>query len=606
MARRFRTSGEGAEPMTFSATMRPTAVRIAKKVDFYLLPRPIQDRFVAATRRTAPPTPVLYQKPPRTMVWALPRGSGVVALLALALLRAGWGDVTSPMALHGVKLVVLDVLLWRRPRTASSTPWPSCGRSIRCPTRPGTYLFPACLVEALGPVLRVWAVVDAESVERLATPGAGLELRMRDGSRVTVLARSVDEAERAEKQLTQTRAELARAFAEEEAHVLAELDPLHDSALSSPIGPTEMMKPAVPAWTRFDWGVAAAAGLALGLGLGSARNGVSDDAMYRAVAGSASVPMYEQYLSQGGRHSDEVRDVLLPRAELQAAEAKGTVEAVQAFVQAHPSSKIRPGGRRGPAARDAGGARQGEEARHHRRARRLREEVPGQQPRARAQGGAPRALRPGPRRLEEEGARPTPGRAPSWTASSRGSRRAGAPRARCASACGRRRRSRTRTSRCMKSNHYPGPDALPSKYVTTAAMRAREQRVAADIVQGFAGEIPADVLAVRAADPLAGDAPNPTGVPTLVIDYAPEWSHVNTVSIKPNTVFGGFNFAFDATFVLPEGAPLQLKVKAWRGAELWKMKDEGISREDFQQKVYDAMFDGAFDQLDKKLQDTLF
>jgi hypothetical protein len=47
-------------------------------------------------------------------------------------------------------------------------------------------------------------------------------------------------------------------------------------------------------------------------------------------------------------------------------------------------------------------------------------------------------------------------------------------------------------------------------------------------------------------------------------------------------------------------------VKSWRGAELWKQKDDGMSREDFQQKVYDGMFDGAFDQLDKKLADTLF
>jgi hypothetical protein len=158
----------------------------------------------------------------------------------------------------------------------------------------------------------------------------------------------------------------------------------------------------------------------------------------------------------------------------------------------------------------------------------------------------------------------------------------------------------------MKSNHYPGADALPSKYVTTAALRAREQRVAADMVRGFAGEIPPDVLAVAAGEPLAPGAPNPTATPTLVVDYSPEWSHVNTMSVQPNTVFAGFNFAFDATFALPDGAPLLVKVKSWRGAELWKMKDVGIPREEFEQKVYDAMLDGAFDQLDKKLEDTFF
>ena len=42
----------------------------------------------------------------------------------------------------------------------------------------------------------------------------------------------------------------------------------------------------------------------------------------------------------------------------------------------------------------------------------------------------------------------------------------------------------------MKSNHYPGPDALPSKHVTPEAMHPREERVAADLVQGLGGGDP--------------------------------------------------------------------------------------------------------------------
>jgi hypothetical protein len=605
MARRFRTSGEGAEPMTFSATMRPTAVRIAKKVDFYLLPRPIQDRFVAATRRTAPPAPVLFQKAPRTMAWAYLGGSAVVALLAVVLLRAGWGDVSSSMALHGAKLVGLDVLLWGVAAYGVVHAMALIRALDSLPYKAGTYLFPGCLIEALGPVLRVWAVVDAESVERLATPAPGLELRMRDGSRVTILANNVDEAERADKQLTQTRAELARAIAEDEGHVLAELDPLHDSALSSPIGPTEMMTRSVPAWTRFDWAVAAGLGVVLGLGLGWARNGMSDDAMYRSVAASASVTAYQQYLSQGGRHTGDVRDVLLPREELRTAEAQGSVEAVEAFAQAHASSKI------------------GDEIDAA-----LRRAMLAELDKAKKLGTVA-ALDDFARKYPDNNLGPELKAArhtlyaaalAGWKAKAKADaptnafmerlfayvEKSGSP------ACEVRFRQRPSKSlddadkKAMKNNHYPGPDGLPSKYVTTAAMRTREQRVASDVVQGFAGEIAPDVLAVRAGEPLAGDAANPTGLPTLVIDYSPEWSHVNTVSTKPSTVFAGFNFAFDASFVLPEGAPLQMKVKAWRGAELWKMKDDGMSREDFEQKVYDSMFDGAFDQLDKKLQDTLF
>jgi hypothetical protein len=605
MARRFRTSGEGAEPMTFSATMRPTAVRIAKKVDFYLLPRPIQDRFVAATRRTAPPAPVLFQKAPRTMAWAFLVGSAVVALVAIFVLRAGWGDVTSSLALHGVKLVVLDVLLWAAATYGVVHAMALIRALDSLPYKAGTYLFPGCLVEALGPVLRVWAVVDAESVERLATPAPGLELRMRDGSRVSVLAPNVEEAERADKQLTQTRAELARAVAEDEAHVLAELDPLHDSALSSPIGPTEMMKPAVPAWTRFDWAVAAVLGLALGLGLGWARNGMSDDAMYRSVAASGSVPTYQLYLSQGGRHSEDVRDVLLPRAELQTAEAGGSVEAVQAFAQAHASSKIGPeidGALRRAMLAELDKARKlGTVGGLDDFARKYPDNNLAPELKAARHALYAQALAGWKKKAQADaGTNAFMERLLAWVEKS------GSP------ACDVRFRLKPSKSlddadkKAMKSMHYPGPDALPSKYVTTAAMRAREQRVAADVVKGFADEIPPDVLAVRAGEPLDAGAPNPTGVPTLVIDYSPEWSHVNTVSIKPNTLFAGFNFAFDASFVLPEGAPLQMKVKSWRGAELWKQKDDGMSREDFQQKVYDGMFDGAFDQLDKKLADTLF
>jgi len=605
MARRFRTSGEGAEPMTFSATMRPTAVRIAKKVDFYLLPRPIQDRFVAATRRTAPPSPILFQKAPRTMVWAFLGGSAVVAHAAILLLRAGWGDVGSSMALHGLKLIVLDVLLWGAATYGVVHAMALIRALDSLPYKAGTYLFPGCLVEALGPVLRVWAVVDAESVERLATPAPGLELRMRDGSRVVVLAGNVDEAERADKQLTQTRAELARAVAEDEAHVLAEFDPLHDSALSSPIGPTEMMKPAVPMWTRFDWAVAAVFGVVLGLGLGWARNGMSDDAMYRSVAASASVTTYDAYLAHGGRHSDEVRDVLLPRAELQTAEASGSVEAVQAFAQAHASSKIGPeidaAMRRAMLAELDKAKKLGTVGALDDFSKKYPDNNLAPELKAARHALYAQAFAGWKKKAQADAATNAfMDRLFAWVEKS------GSP------ACEVRFRLKPSKSlddadkKAMKSMHYPGPDALPSKYVTTAAMRTREQRVAADVVQGFAGEIPPDVLAVRAGEPLDAAAPNPTGVPTLVIDYSPEWSHVNTVSIKPNTLFAGFNFAFDASFVLPEGAPLQMKVKSWRGAELWKQKYDGMSREDFQQKVYDAMFDGAFDQLDKKLQDTLF
>src|ERR1019366_6475997 len=136
------------------------------------------------------------------------------------------------------------------------------------------------------------------------------------------------------------RNDLARAIAEEDPQVLAELDPLHDRAMSSPIGPTASMKRVFVVSKRFDWVIAGVAGVLLGLGLGNVRNDMSDDAMYRTIVAAGTVPAYQAYLAQNGRHADDVRDVLLPRAQLRDAEATGTVDAVQVFADAHPASRI--------------------------------------------------------------------------------------------------------------------------------------------------------------------------------------------------------------------------------------------------------------------------
>ncbi len=243
-----------------------------RKVDFYRLPRPVQDRFAAATRRSAPPAPLLYAQAPRTVRG---RTSGRARLWpspAPFVLRLGWGNVTSPFALHGVKLLAVDIVLFAGRRTASCTRWACSAPSIRCPGARGAYLFPGCVVDASGPVLDVWSVGDAEAIERMAAPEPGLALRMRDGSRVVVLAASAEQAEKADAALGSMRQELARAIAEDDPHVLAELDPLHDRAMSSPIGPTGSMKRVLVVSKRFDWVIAAVAGVLLGLGLGSTRN----------------------------------------------------------------------------------------------------------------------------------------------------------------------------------------------------------------------------------------------------------------------------------------------------------------------------------------------
>jgi hypothetical protein len=528
----------------------------------------------------------------------------VLAMLTAMVLLAGFGNVGSSVALHGKRMLALDLGLLSAAaycvvhatgilRSLDALPW-----------RAGMYLFPACVVDARGPILNVWPVGDAEAIECVSSPEPALALRMRDGSRVVVPAPSLEIAQRAEAVLASKRDELARAIAEENPHVLAELDPLHDNAMSSPIGPTEPMKRAFLLSVRFDWAIAAVVGGVVGLALATTRNAMSDDAMYRSILASASAPAYRAYLAQGGKRSDEVRDVLLPRAELADAVEEGTAEALQAFALAHPSSKI--GSELDVAIHRAmlveldKAKKVGTVAALDAFAHKFPEHHVDAQLKAARHAIYAQSLAAWKKKSQEDA--PTVAfveRLLAWAEKN-------------SPACEVRFRMRPSKTledadkAVMKSDHYPGPDALPSKYVSAEAISPREQRVADSVTQGFAAAFPSDVLSMRAGEPLGPDAPLPTDTPALVVEYSPEWSRGTSVSTKPLTVFVGFIFQFEVTFVVPDGAPLKLSMKAWRAAEAWKIKAEGLSREEFEQKVYDSLIDGAFDQLDKKLADVFF
>ena len=581
-----------------------------RKVDFYGLPRPVQDRFAAATRRSAPPAPLLYARAPRTVAWAYLGVSAVLVVVAGVVLRLGWGDVNSPFAIHGVKMLAVDVVLLAGAaygvahatgilRAFDSLPW-----------RAGRYLFPGVVVDASGPVLDVWSVGEAESIERLTGPEAGLAFRMRDGSRVVVPASSSEQAAKADVALGSLRGDLARAIAEEDPYVLAELDPLHDRAMSSPIGPTASMKRVFVVSKRFDWVIAGVAGVLLGLGLGNTRNAMSDDAMYRTIVAAGTVPAYQAYLAQGGRHSDDVRDVLLPRAQLRDAEAQGSVdadvEAVQAFSNAHPSSRIdaeiTAALRRAMLAALDAAKKAGTVVAIDDLAKKYPNHTIDPEIKAARHAFFTQAMDAWKKKAQPDAATSAfMERILAWSEG----QGPGAPAAQI--------RFRMKPSKTLddadksikRSGHYPAPDALPSKYVTIDAMRPREQRVATALAQAFSDAFPPDVLAMRAGDPLDPDAPVPNDAPTLVVDYTAEWSRANSLIEHPPTVIAQILFQFDSTFAIPDAAPLKIAARAWRPAEVWRIKGGQMTREDYEQKVYDMVFDTAFDLLQKKLTDTL-
>jgi hypothetical protein len=560
----------------------------------------MQDRFVAATRRTAPPAPLLFRSAPRTRAWLLLAASATLVMVAALVLVAGWGDVSNRLALHGREMFAVDGVLFSAAaycfvhaavvlRSLETLPYPA-----------GLYVFPACVIDATGPVLRVWSVNDASSIERLSQPA--LALRMESGERVLIPVANAAEVDRLQTALTSLRPELKRAVSEDDVDALAEYDPLHQTRVSSPISSTEAMRRFLPFWMRFDWLLAVLVGATLGVALGWVRNASSDERMYQTVVASASIPQYEQYLSRGGRHVEDVRDVLLARAELYEAQRQGTPEALQEFVRTHSSAKIGP-------EIDAA----------------MRRAMLVELDKANATGTVA-ALDEFVRKYPDNRVEPELKAAKhlmyakalaAWKQKTKGTdpqtsafmERLVASAEKTGAACEVRFRLKpSKTSedldkRIAKHAYYPGPDALPSHYLTGEAMRTREQHVAQTLADGFAANFPADILSMRPGEPLSATAPVPTGTPALIVDYADEWSNALSANERPRTILAGMRFDFDVRFVLPEGAPLQLSAKSWRGPEPWRIKGS-MTLQDFHQKIYDMMMDHAFDDLEKKLADT--
>jgi hypothetical protein len=537
------------------------------------------------------------------VAWGLLGASGLLAGVAGLVLMAGMGDGKSSLALHGVGMLLVDVVLFSASAYAAVHALALLRRLDGLPFRTGRYLFPGCVVDAIAPVLRVWPVAEVESTRRVPGPPPALVLRLRDGTEVTVPARKTDDVDRAEAALASLKSELLRAVAEDDPHALAEMDPLHDTAVSSPVGPTAMMKLSWPAWVTFDWAIAVAVGVILGLGLGTTRNDISDDTIFRAASAQGTVDAFQEYLTHAGRHSSDVQDILLPRAELAQAEATGSVDGLRAFAQAHASSKIGSeidaAIHRALLAQLAEAKKAGTVSAIDAFAKKYPDSKLDTEIKA-----ARHALFAAAFDAWQQKAKPDPtttaffGKLLAWAEKN-------GPECELRFRVARSKIDEADQS-VMKSPRYAGPQFLPSKYVVADAMHPREQRVGADLVKGFSDAFPSDILLLKQGAAIDEGAPVPAAKePLLLVDYLVEWSHVNNFSTKPPSVFAGLNFTFDTTFTLPEGAPYEVKVKSFRGPEPWKVRGDDYSREDFQQKVYDGMIDGAFDHFEKKATDAL-
>ena len=321
--------------------MGPEETNNVRRIDFYKLSREKQERFLASTKGTAPPAPVVKTAGDggRSLRWAAASGVALLALLVVFLLR--FGVLGASLAVHGPAFLgIYAVLLFAIPYCALRA-FGSFGAGKTLPYKPGVYVFPMCLVDAREKVLGVFAMTDLANVSK-ASAGGALRLSFKGGGSFAFPVREAADADLVNRSVDNAREQVKHALTTSDDSELVTLDPFYEAkrGWTSPIGPQVPLADRAPAWRKYDWMLAVVCAATLGPTLWFLHNKSSDDSMLKKATAIGTPEAFESYLSVGKRHKDEVSTTLLPRAELHRAVAEQTVEAVQAFLATHPNSAI--------------------------------------------------------------------------------------------------------------------------------------------------------------------------------------------------------------------------------------------------------------------------
>lgn len=314
----------------------------ARRVEFFKLSRAIQDRFVGSAGNVFTPLPLLYQHvtPKVPLYWA---GASVASLVALVIVaRSGYGDLASGLSSHGFVACIVYILLIASVIGCAVRAVHLRKRITALPYRPGLYAFPMCLVDARSERFDVLEMTALVAATAMPGPPAKVLLQFQSGRKVELAVDSAQAAEAAVASINGTKEEVRAALERNDPGELVGLDPLHQPRFSSPVAPRDAYLAYAPPWAKFFFALGLGVGIVVGPVMWLARNSGSDTKMYKTASRANDVDSYKAYLAHGKGHTDEVRDTLLPRAELQPAIAQGTPAALLAYIASHPDSKIKP------------------------------------------------------------------------------------------------------------------------------------------------------------------------------------------------------------------------------------------------------------------------
>jgi len=569
-----------------------------EEVDFYKLARPVQERFIGSVNGSGLPTPILEVRggPREPRVWL---GLGGASLLALiVVVRLGYGDPTSAIGLQPIPMVALYFVILTGVVAGVMRALALRHTTRSLPYQPGVYAFPIGVIDARRHKLRIYRIAELASVDG---PDAahGFRLAFQGGASFAFHAKDAAHAEQASRQLSASRGQLAEASGARDSvrpKALAALDPLQ--GVANPLRPSTPIVQRTPVWVAQVWGVSVAAGVLSGLAVWGVRNLLSDEKMFARAKEAADVDVLRAYLAHGRRHADEVSKVLLPRAELRAAEEAGTVEAILAYIKAHPASKI--GNEVGASLRKA-----------------LLVQLE-------------KAKQPGTLTALQDFAKKYPDHhldaelaaakhavyvaalekykdvAPDKAAQAFVERllaiaEKSGPRADVRFHRKEARSMDTADKNVQKNRYYMGVISTPSRYFDAAHDAPREADMAKQIIARFAEAFPADLLALQVGEAVADPAAPlpPVTVPTLFIEHTTEWGGIVITSDAPRGVWAGIGVVGEASFRLPDDTkPMRYKFAGWRRPDMSIVRADPTARPE--DKVYDTQERDAFDVFAKK------
>jgi hypothetical protein len=574
--------------------------------NFYKLGRPVQDRLIGCINGTGLPAPILSARggPVEPFLWLLGAGAGLVGVLVLY--RLGLGALDSGLAIQSPAVLAGYFLLLGGAAYALLHAGALFFDARSLPFKPGVYLFAIGIIDARRHTLKIHSIDDMIAFDGPLQGTNAFKVSFKSGT-FEFRAKNAEDAAKAVESMGSSKSRIAEA---EEApgsmrpRAMAALDPLQ--GFVNPLAPTTSIERNVPPWAKFSFAIAPALGLLLGVLVWLVRNVASDDKMFARAQALGDATSYREYLARGSRHRGEVEVVLLPRAELKEAQQIGGVDAIEAYIKAHPKTGIAP---EIDKALKAAMLAELEEAKKAGTVTALKafatkHPTHGLGPELKAATHAVYA--DALDKYKSNDAPKDPGvvgfveKLVAWV-------EARGPKVELRF---RRRAPRTlekAEAAIGKSRYFMGTMSFPARYMDAQHMKPREEDLAKAVLARFGDAFPADVLTMEVGEPVADpDAPlPPVTVPTWFVEYEPEWDGGLRTSDRPRGVFVGVGYMFIGTFKIPDdaGKPLLFKPNViWRAPRLDGLDPDAHPEE----RLYADMTQGAFEQFGKKLIGQVF